>query len=123
MIPLGRMWQSCNMRTFVNWFLLLLLGRGLIRKKLVDMRTDSGSLDRILEVYPRRGDLMILRLVVLTGHLNKSKTDQIFLQPALQVIAKARLAFLLVLSVERIIMVLAGELLVHVLIVGDLIIK
>ncbi|KAH0689165.1 hypothetical protein KY289_016523 [Solanum tuberosum] len=56
------------------------------------MKTNSESLDQILEVHPKGEGLMILRLVVITGHLNKGKTDQNFLQLALQIMAKASLA-------------------------------
>jgi len=95
----------------------------LIKKKLVEMKANSESLEPILRGHQKGEGLITLRLIVITGHHNKSKADQIFLQLARQIMAKVSLAFLLVRNVERIIMVLAGELLVHVSIVGALIIK
>ena len=78
------------------------------------MKTNSECLDQILEFNQKVEGLIILRLVVIIGQLNKSETYQIFLKLALQIMAKASLTFPLVHKVERIILVLAVEPLVHV---------
>ena len=67
------------MRTFVSYCLLLLLGNDLIKKKLVEMKIDSESLDYIFWFHKRGEGFIILRLVVITGNFNKSKTNQTFL--------------------------------------------
>lgn len=90
----------------------------LIKNKLQEMKTYSKSRDHILEVNQQWEGLIILRLEVITGQLNKTKLDQILLQVALNNMTKASLTFSLVSYVERIIVVLSEEPLLHVLIVG-----
>ena len=95
--------------------MLLLLGNDLIKKNLVEMKIDSESLDQIFEVQQKGEGLIILRLVMITGQLNKRKIYQFFLQLELPIMVKASLVFPHDRNVERIIMVLIGEPLVHVL--------